>query len=309
MSTDGVNIIDGDTARDTYWAIMDLYDSGATRETIRTKMPFPQTDYHDDFDYEVYATAYALAIWETGFMTDDILQEIKRVIHKGACVKVWTDSYGPVFGKRRQKVLDKLWAKITTANTRIRTRKKYKSIKQLLFSINDVFSFQADDTNYYAIILLDVIQYRGQCDYRFGIIQYQDKRLPAMSDIENGTIAGRKIPFVTGPDLAAIFSMSMDEKLRHGGIEPLLNNQADRTGSYDIGMTMVEVNHKVLINFSDRFIKIGHFDLIEECRKMGSLRLATTFDELIEGYHTRYAEDIKSGTFQIHDLLKVEREH
>jgi hypothetical protein len=90
MATDGVKIIDGDTAHDTYWGIMDLYDSGATFETIKAKIPFPQPDYYDDFDYEIYTTAYALAVWETGFITDDIIQEVKKVIQKGACVKTWT---------------------------------------------------------------------------------------------------------------------------------------------------------------------------------------------------------------------------
>ena len=37
MSTDGVKIIDGDTAHDTYWGIMDLYDSGADFNTINNE--------------------------------------------------------------------------------------------------------------------------------------------------------------------------------------------------------------------------------------------------------------------------------
>ena len=34
MATDGVKIIDGDLAHDTYWSIMDLYDKGADIATI-----------------------------------------------------------------------------------------------------------------------------------------------------------------------------------------------------------------------------------------------------------------------------------
>ena len=34
MATDGTKIIDGDTAHDTYWGIMDLYDSGAELKMI-----------------------------------------------------------------------------------------------------------------------------------------------------------------------------------------------------------------------------------------------------------------------------------
>lgn len=48
MATDGVKIIDGDTAHDTYWGIMDLYDNGATVETIRTQILFPKLGFDDD---------------------------------------------------------------------------------------------------------------------------------------------------------------------------------------------------------------------------------------------------------------------
>lgn len=125
MATDGVKIIDGDTAHDTYWGIMDLYDGGATKETIREGLPFPQPDYYDDFDYEIYTTAYALAMWEIGFITDEIVNEVKSVICKGACVKAWTADADAKTGKQRQKELDKLWNKITVANAKVRKRKKY----------------------------------------------------------------------------------------------------------------------------------------------------------------------------------------
>ena len=37
MATDGVKIIDGDLAHDTYEYIMELYDSGASAEIINLK--------------------------------------------------------------------------------------------------------------------------------------------------------------------------------------------------------------------------------------------------------------------------------
>ena len=128
MATDGVKIIDGDTAHDTYWTIMDLYDSGATSETIRLQIPFPQADYYDDFDYEIYTTAYALAMWEIGFISEAIVHEVKKVIDKGACVKIWTEEQDAKSGKQRLKELYKLWNKITSENTKVRKRKKYKQI-------------------------------------------------------------------------------------------------------------------------------------------------------------------------------------
>ena len=38
MATDGVKIIDGDTAHDTYWGIMDLYESAADFNTIKKNL-------------------------------------------------------------------------------------------------------------------------------------------------------------------------------------------------------------------------------------------------------------------------------
>lgn len=105
MATDGVKIIDGDIAFDTYNGIMDLYDSGGTAESIREQVPFPPEGYADDFDYEVMVTAYALAFWEMGFISDDIIAEVKRVMDKGACVKSWTEECGAKAGKARQKNL------------------------------------------------------------------------------------------------------------------------------------------------------------------------------------------------------------
>lgn len=57
MSTDGTKIIDGDTAHDTYWGIMDLYDSGADLEIILAKFPLVQKEFYDEFDNEIYVTS------------------------------------------------------------------------------------------------------------------------------------------------------------------------------------------------------------------------------------------------------------
>lgn len=40
MATDGVKIIDADTAHDTYWGIMDLYDSGSGLRHHKQRVSF-----------------------------------------------------------------------------------------------------------------------------------------------------------------------------------------------------------------------------------------------------------------------------
>jgi hypothetical protein len=81
MATDGVKIIDGDLAHDTYWGIMDLYDKGADISTIKKEVPFIRSYYgvDDDFYHEIHVTAYALAMWEIGALTDGLLTQVKKL--------------------------------------------------------------------------------------------------------------------------------------------------------------------------------------------------------------------------------------
>ncbi|NMM50823.1 hypothetical protein [Marinigracilibium pacificum] len=86
MATDGTKIIDGDTAHDTYWGIMDLYDSGAEMQMIINEFPLEQPEYFDEFDNEIYVTSCGLAYWELGLMTPERIDYIKEIISKDACV-------------------------------------------------------------------------------------------------------------------------------------------------------------------------------------------------------------------------------
>jgi hypothetical protein len=308
MATDGVKIIDGDTAHDTYWGIMDLYDSGATIETIRNKNPFPQAqeDYYDDFDYEIYTTAYALAIWEIGYMTDDVLDEVKKVIEKGACVKVWTTEYNAKEGKARQKELDKLWTKISSTNQKTRKIKKYKVITNFLFDINDILTFQLKDNNYCATVLFDIRQYRGECTYEFGKIVYKESKIPTVDDILNSEIIGSKIPSGHGMDMTTIFSIGMEEMMKQGGFEEIMKREAERTGSFIIGMDKTGVDHKDLINFTDKFHKIGNLKIRSEFKETGSMSGAFGFDDLIREFPDldNYIKIFKADKFKIKDLIE-----
>lgn len=305
MATDGVKIIDSDTAYDTYWNIMDLYDSAATSEKIRMQIPFPQPDYYDDFDYEIFTTAYAFAMWEIGFITEDIVQEVKKVIHKGACVKIWTEEHDAKSGKKRQKELDKLWNKVTSENAKVRKRKKYKQIDKFLFDINDVLAFQLSDKYIHVTILLNVTQYRGKCSYKFGKILFKSQTLPTIEEVMDSKIVGRKIPSTFGMDITSILAMGFEELQKHGGFEEVLKRESERTGSYEISMSMTGIDHRELLNFTDKFIKIGNLNLKDVCKKLGSLSHAVTFEELTRDFKDldSYIRDFKEGTFEIKDLL------
>ena len=305
MATNGVKIIDGDTAHDTYWGIMDLYDSGATSETIRTQIPFPQPDYYDDFDYEIYTTAYALAMWEIGFITEDIIQEVKKVIDKGACVKIWAEEHDAKSGKQRQKELDKLWNKISSANIKVRKPKKYKQIDKFLFDINDVLAFQLADKYFHVTILLNVTQYRGECTYKFGKVLYKSQALPTIDEVKNSEIIGRKIPSGFGMDMTSILAMSFEDMQKQGGLDEILKKEAERTGSHEIGMNMTVIDHREFINITDKFVKIGNLNLKEVCKQMGSLGGASTFEDLTREFKDldNYIKVFQEGTFKIQEML------
>ena len=308
MATDGVKIIDGDTAHDIYWGIIDLYDNGATIENIRSKNPFSRTqeDYYDDFDYEIFTTSYALAIWEIGHMTDDVLVEVKKVIDKGACVKVWTEEYSAKEGKARQKELDKLWNKISSVNRKIRKIKKYKVVTNFLFAIDDILTFQLKDNSYCVTILFNIRQYRGECTYEFGKVLYKGSKIPTIDDILNSEIIGRKIPSGHGMDMTSIFSMSMEEMMKQGSIEEILKREAERTGSFVIGMDKTRIDHKDLINFTDKFHKMGTIKIRTEFKDTGSMGGASNFDDFIREFPDldNYIKIFKADTFRIKDLIE-----
>ncbi|BDD03875.1 hypothetical protein [Aureibacter tunicatorum] len=306
MATDGVEIIDGDTAHDTYWGIMDLYDEGASIETIRIQIPFPQPDYYDDFDYEIYTTAYALAFWEIGGITPDIIQEVKYVIEKEACVKVWTEECHETEGKARQKELDKLWDKINSPNPKIRERKKYKKIEHFIFEVNDVLTFQLANNHFYATIILDISQYRGECSYKFGKIIFEDTIKPTIQDIEKSKIIGSKIPSGSGMDMTKILSMDFNEIQKQGGIDEILKREAEKTGSYQIGMSMTGIEHEDLIKISNKFSKIGTLKFKEISKQVGSMSAASNFEDLTVDFVDldNYLNVFKNETFEIKELLE-----
>lgn len=300
MATDGVKIIDGDTAHDTYWGIMDLYDNGATIETIREKMPFPESDSFDDFEYEIYTTAYALAFWEIGFITDDIIEEVQKVIEKGACVEEWTEECDEKTGKARQKELDKLWKKINSPNTKIRKRKKFKKVKKFIFDINDVLIFQLLDTFFYVTIVLDVKQYRGECDYYFGKIVFKESQKPTIQDIVNCDILGYKIPSSLDLDAAKLLAMSYDEIQNEGGFDAFLKKEAEKTPrNYSIGLEAVVFEHSHLTEIAHNFQKIGNLKLNEIGKQIGSYFGGETIEDF-----TWDLKNSKGGICKIVDLLE-----
>jgi hypothetical protein len=268
MATNGVKIIDGDTAHDTYWGIMDLYDSGADFDTINKEFHLIQVDYIDDFDNEIYVTSCALALWEMGQMTEDKLTYIKSVIDKGACVKVWSEEYDLKEGKARQKELDKFWKKISQTNTKVRARKKFRKITNFFFQPDDLLTFQLKDGNYRAVICVSIDQYRGQCNYILVPTTYNANKKPTVDDFKDKEILGRQIG--SGYD-------QQTTKERQPGIERIWQLTGDYCNFF-FGVIKLAVDQKDFINFKDRFEKVGTLKIIEGLKETGSFGYEETFE-------------------------------
>ncbi|MDQ8012645.1 MAG: hypothetical protein REI96_09370 [Flavobacterium nitrogenifigens] len=269
MATDGVKIIDGDLARDTYESIMDLYDSDATIETIKKEIPFTIEDYGNetDFYHEIFVTSYALAFWEIGELTEEILEEVKRVIELKVGVKNWTEECDANEGKKRQKELDKLLKKISQPNLKVRKRKKYRIIKNLYFQPNDLLTFQLSDNYYYAVICAKVTQYRGQCTYDLATTTYKGKNKPTVEDLKSCFISGRKIPSTYDWKTILEQQPNVDEIWEYANQD-----------NFIFGLSYHLVTHRDIISFKDKFEVVGKLKIKESFKKDGSYGYESSFD-------------------------------
>ncbi len=192
MATDGVKIIDGDLALDLYSNFTELYNEGADNQVLKQKYEDDKAECScDNFSYEICVTVYALAFWEIGEMTAELLEEVKNVLSKNATIEKWTKEVNREAGNARRKELDNFLKKISHTNAKPKKRKKSnKKIK--LFHKGDVLLFQYPDNSYGATFVVDINEYAGFCFYNFAITTYQVSKKPNVDDfIQNGKIITR----------------------------------------------------------------------------------------------------------------------
>jgi hypothetical protein len=208
-----------------------------------------------------------LAFWEIGEITDDIINEVKRVIDLKAGVKVWTEECDENEGKKRQKELDKLLKKISEPNQKIRKRKKYKLIKNFCFQPDDVLTFQLSDKNYYAVICAKVTQQRGQCTYDLVATTYKGKTKPKIDDLKNCFIAGRKIGSGFDPKTTLSHQPNVDEIWRYV-----------KQDNFIFGLPYHLVTHRDIISFKDKFEVVCKLKIKESFKRDGGYGYESSFD-------------------------------
>ena len=278
MATDGPKIIDGDTAHDTYWGIMDLYDNEVRVEKILEEYPY-DVDY-DDFDYEIYLTSLALAYWEIGLMNDSLLKKVNETIAKGIGVKVWTEECNEKTGKQRQQELNRLIKKISVKNEKVRKPKKYRKVTNFYFQPNDLLTFKLNDGLYRAVICTKITQQRGQCTYDLVGTTYIGKTKPDVQMIYDLAVAGRWIPCTFDSKVMLEMQPEIDK----------LWEKIPNTSNKFLGLSYHLVTHKNFWEFKDKFEKVGIVKLKEPYKRDGSYGYESTFERF---------EDI-FGDFQNH---------
>jgi hypothetical protein len=265
MATDGVKIIDGDRAHDTYWGIMDLYDSGADFDVIEKEFPLIQPDFIDEFDNEIYVTSCALALWEIGRMTNEKLQYVKSITDKRACVLEWSKD-SEKEGKARQKELDKFWTKIGTLNGKLRKRKKYREITNLYLNPDDLLTFQLKDGRYGVVICTSIDQHRGQCNYILVPTTYVSPSKPTVNDLRDKQILGRQI--------GSGYDKQTTRELQPG-IDKIWQLE---NGNYFFGVVHMAVDHKSFATMREKFEKIGSLKIVDGLKRMGMFGYESSFD-------------------------------
>lgn len=298
MAIDGTKIIDSDLAHDIYGEFMDLYDSDVDIAAIKNKIEVWRKEDLDFVEFEIFITAYALALWETGNLNDDLLSEVRQIINKEAGIKMWLEESGESDSKKRRNVLEKFLRKISTPKINPRKRKKFKKVTDFLFAIDDLIVFQIQDSSYRAVILSDIFQYRGKCIYQFTATSYMKEEKPTEFAIKNCSIFINKIGCNTDREIL---------KKNQPGIEKLWNLDNKFSIPFIIGLVLDGIEHQDLTKFVERFEVIGKVKINPSFKEIGSIGYENTFEGLAKRYENlvdRQTKVFKYEMVKLRDLIQ-----
>jgi len=269
MATDGLKIIDSDVSHDTYTTIIGLFGSGLDKSAVLKQYPFKLHVYGQDLDYyhELFVTAYALAFWEIGWLDDEILTEVQKVIKNGATVSAWEEEYGISIAKKRQKILTQFLQKISKQNTRPRTIRKYKQTENAIFQKGDLIVYEQLNKIYTALLCVDTAIEKGKVWYTFTPTSYFNQAIPTIDEIIDFELYGVRIA-VSGDRKSISESQNGVSALWDLYPEELFPIPAN--SPFLIGLVQEFVQHKNIIQFKDKFHRTGTLKLKEQFNKQGS---------------------------------------
>jgi hypothetical protein len=292
MAIDGTKIIDSDLASDIEGEFISLYDAGESTDSIKEKLNRFRSDITDDFEDEIFITTYALCLWKICALTDDVLDELKVIVAKGAGVKMWLKESGEVDARKREKNLHDLVHKISVQRKSPIKRNRHKTEKELILQVNDVVTFLCPDGLYRAAIMAKIVQHKG-CTYLFASTNIAIQSIPTLEHVLNSQIFGRKIQ--------SSFSRSVLRK-RQPGIDVFWDESKTKS-SFFIGLNYIMVGHTELKLFKNNLIILGKIPILESFKEGALYGGARNFEQFAHDI-VDYKRKIKIPIFDI-DLIDV----
>jgi hypothetical protein len=262
MATDGVKIIDSDTAHNVYNGMYALYNNGATHEEMMEAFPFVQEVAGDGFEHEQYITAWALAMWETGGLTPNHLQEVQRVVALGHGVRIWTEEVDAKAGAARKKELDKFLKKISAPPARIKKRQlPPKTLPQ--YTAGTLLAFLAGE-GVWGLALVTKTQWRSrQYQYTLALTNWQGQQQPLVASLPPLHLWGYKIPIAgdfEAPD-------NLGQPMADGAMNELLQPPAEE---YVLGLCTTEASAATMKEMADWWVVAGQTDAAHLAGCIGS---------------------------------------
>lgn len=275
MAIDGTKIIDGDYANDIYNEFMDLYDEGESVDKIKEKIE--KNAFKDDLvEYEIFITTYAFALWEIGFLTEDIIADVIKTSNKGEGVKMWREESGEKDALSRQKELDKLIKKISKPKLNIRKRKKYKKVEKFLLSKGDVVLLKNNKGVYYVSIMVNILQHKGKCYYYFVPTTYRSKDIPNRDLLLQESIICTSVG--TSVDVEKKFILK-ETNVKHLGKMRTIPQ-----------CSFLVIEHKKLREFIQELTIIDNYKINDHFNEGGSYRGVDSFSDYIERFDNQEEE-------------------
>ena len=185
-----------------------------------------------------------------------------------------------------------------------------------MFDINDVLAFQSSCKAHYAIVLADIFRYRNICDYCFFITDYRGSEPPAISQVNKSKVLGYK-PLLSGNNIAdALAGMFGAENVKNlEGFADMMNNMQknfqDKTENEtapQILLKLIDIPHKELKTFVDKFDVIGKLNLDETKIQLGSAKCISDFEKLVNHFDNLEQHIEESNNRQLPADLKVTEE-
>ncbi len=201
MAIDGTKILESDFAIDIQNQIFDLYDKKKSEIEIEKFIISEKQKINNSIDYEIFITTCCLSLWKIGLLKSENINELKKIIEKGAD-NFWLENFDNQILEKRNNELKSLLNKISKTNLKIRKRKKYNKIDNKLFIKGDVISVNFGDT-FGCLIFEKFYQHKEDAYYSFVPTNYRQNYEPTIDELliseipitktKNGKIGVRKL--------------------------------------------------------------------------------------------------------------------